>query len=357
MTEPLLQVENLSKFYPVKSGNLFGSRVMRAVDSVSFNLRRGETIAVVGESGCGKSTTARMVSGLLAPTAGSIRVNGKNIAGVKGREAFALRRQVQMVFQDPMASLNARMKVGAILEEPLIIHGHGNRAARRQRVEELMGLVGLRKEHLDRYPHQFSGGQRQRIGIARALAVEPELLVLDEPVSALDVSVQAQIINLLKDLQSKLGLSYVFIAHDLAVVKHMADHVAVMYLGRIIEQGPKAQIFDTPRHPYTQMLFSAVPQIGLGRANPDRAVKGEMPSPVNPPSGCHFHPRCAYSTDACRTTRPELADFGAQQAACIRADEIPAYATTQSAPGYTEAATQRMKIYHEMIGSRQQAEA
>lgn len=355
MTEPLLRVDNLSKFYPVKSGNLFGSRMMRAVDGVGFDLRRGETIAVVGESGCGKSTTARMVSGLLAPTSGSIRVNGKDIARVKGREAFALRRQVQMVFQDPMASLNARMKVRTILEEPLIIHSHGNRTARRQRVEELMGLVGLRTEHLDRYPHQFSGGQRQRIGIARALAVEPELLVLDEPVSALDVSVQAQIINLLKDLQTKLGLSYVFIAHDLAVVKHMADHIAVMYLGRIIEQGPKAQIFDTPRHPYTQMLFSAVPQIGLGRANPDRAVKGEMPSPVNPPKGCHFNPRCPFSIAACWTTTPNLVDVGTQKAACIRADEIPVYATSGNAPSYTVAAEKRMNIYHDLINLKQKA--
>lgn len=347
MSDTLLEVSSLSKHYSIRNGFFFGRRLMRAVDGVNFTLRRGETLAIVGESGCGKSTTARMISGLLDPTSGSITLRGKDIVGIRGREAFALRRQVQMVFQDPMASLNGRMKIGAILEEPLIIHGHGDRDARRRSVEKLLSLVGLRKEHLNRYPHQFSGGQKQRIGIARALAVEPELLVLDEPVSALDVSVQAQIINLLKDLQSRLALSYVFIAHDLAVVKHMADQVAVMYLGRIVEQGRKEEIFALPRHPYTRMLFSSVPQVGVVRSNEERVIKGEMPSPVNPPDGCHFHPRCPFAVDRCRVDRPVLAGLGDRNVACHLASELPAHTPLSMPKPISAGAQRRFALYHQ----------
>lgn len=345
MSEALLQVRALSKHYAIKSGLFFGRKMMRAVDDVSFDVRRGETFAIVGESGCGKSTTARMISGLLDPTAGSIRNLGREIAGLRGRAAFELRRRTQMVFQDPMASLNPRMKIGAILEEPLIIHGNGDRAARRGRVEELLGLVGLPPDYVNRYPHQFSGGQKQRIGIARALAVEPELLVLDEPVSALDVSVQAQIINLLKDLQAALGLSYVFIAHDLAVVKHMADQVAVMYLGRIVEQGTKDELFAAPRHPYTRMLFSAVPQVGVVPTRGGPRVKGEMPSPVNSPKGCHFHPRCPFVIEACRQTAPQLVETDGGKVACLRAAELPPYERSGEKRAYAAGAIRRMKLY------------
>lgn len=347
MAENLLEVRGLAKHYPVKAGGLFGRRTMRAVDDVSFDVRVGETLAVVGESGCGKSTMARMVSGLLTPTAGSIRYQGKEIAGLHGKEAFALRRRMQMVFQDPMASLNGRMKVGTILEEPLVIHGHGDRAARRRRVAELLELVGLRPEYVERYPHQFSGGQKQRIGIARALAVEPSLLVLDEPVSALDVSVQAQIINLLKDLQARLGLSYVFIAHDLAVVRHMADQVAVMYLGRVVETGSRAALFGAPRHPYTRMLFSAVPQVGATTDGSKRQILGEMPSPIEPPSGCHFHPRCRFATDLCRATPPQLAGAGDREVACHMAAELPAFAGFARQRDLSDGAARRVRAYIE----------
>lgn len=348
MSETLLRVRALSKHYTVKSGVFFGHKTMRAVDDVGFDVKRGDTFAIVGESGCGKSTTARMISGLLDPTAGSIQLLGREIAGLRGRAAFELRRQTQMVFQDPMASLNPRMKIGAILEEPLIIHGYGDRAARRKRVEELLGLVGLLPEYMNRYPHQFSGGQKQRIGIARALAVEPDLLVLDEPVSALDVSVQAQIINLLKDLQARLGLSYVFIAHDLAVVKHMADQVAVMYLGRIVEQGTKDELFAAPKHPYTRMLFSAVPEVNVFPARGGPRVKGEMPSPIDPPKGCHFHPRCPFAIEACRQAIPPLVEVEGRKAACIRAAELPPYERSGEKRTYTPGAIRRLKLYESL---------
>ena len=352
-TEPLLRVSGLAKHYRVKNGLFARQRLMRAVDGIGFEIARGETLAIVGESGCGKSTTARMVSGLLDPTGGSITLDGRNIVGLRGREAFELRRKVQMVFQDPMASLNGRMKVGAILEEPLIIHAHGDRDARRARVQELLRLVGLRPEHADRYPHQFSGGQKQRIGIARALAVEPRLLVLDEPVSALDVSVQAQIINLLKDLQAELGLTYLFIAHDLAVVKHMADRVAVMYLGRVVEEAEKAALFEAPRHPYTRMLLSAVPRVGNVAGAGSRQVVGEMPSPVNPPSGCHFHPRCRFAAQTCRENVPLLGEFPAGSAggrvACHLAAQLPAWRDDAKPFQLTPAAGRRMEQYRKRM--------
>ena len=275
-TDEILAVENLSRHFAARRGILFGrsTGTVRAVDGISFALNRGETLALVGESGCGKSTTARLVLRLIEPTTGTIRFEGTYIQDLRGEPLRALRRRMQIVFQDPFASLNPRMTVGQILEEPLIVHHLGDAASRRARVEELLGVVGLAAYHARRYPHEFSGGQRQRIGIARALAVEPALIVCDEPVSALDVSIQAQVVNLLRDLQRRLGLSYLFIAHDLAVVKHVADRVAVMYLGQIVEIGPKHALFSDPRHPYTRTLLAAIPRPDPHR---DRSRAGAMP--------------------------------------------------------------------------------
>ena len=305
---PLLEVQNLAKHYPVKRGLVMSRTVgtVRAVDGVSFSLMRGETLALVGESGCGKSTTARLVLRLIEPTTGSVWFEGRDITAMEGAPLRALRRRMQIVFQDPFASLNPRMTVGDILEEPLLVHDIGNGAERRARVHELLGLVGLAPYHAQRYPHEFSGGQRQRIGIARALAVEPALVVCDEPVSALDVSIQAQVVNLLKDLQQRLGLSYLFIAHDLAVVKHMADRVAVMYLGKIVELAPKDELFAHPLHPYTRTLLSAIPRPDPHRKTARQIPGGDVPSPMNPPSGCRFHTRCTFATEICRTDDPAL---------------------------------------------------
>jgi oligopeptide/dipeptide ABC transporter ATP-binding protein len=308
MTGPLLEVQDLAKHYPITSGLLMSRKVgtVRAVDGVSFSLQRGETLALVGESGCGKSTTARLVLRLIEPSAGSVWFEGRDITAMDGAPLRALRRRMQIVFQDPFASLNPRMTVGEILEEPLLVHEIGTPAERRARVEELLGLVGLAPYHAQRYPHEFSGGQRQRIGIARALAVEPALVVCDEPVSALDVSIQAQVVNLLKDLQARLGLSYLFIAHDLAVVKHMADRVAVMYLGKIVELAPKDELFRQPLHPYTRTLLSAIPRPDPHRKTARQIPGGDVPSPMNPPSGCRFHTRCTWATDICRREDPPL---------------------------------------------------
>ena len=319
MSAPVLEVENLARHFERNSG-LFGGAggVVRAVDGVSFRLDRGETLALVGESGCGKSTTARLALRLIEPSEGIIRFEGQDITNLGGAALRRLRRRMQIVFQDPFASLNPRMRVGEILEEPLILHRIGNAAARNARVAELLSLVGLAPLHAGRYPHEFSGGQRQRIGIARALAVEPSLIVLDEPVSALDVSIQAQVVNLLKDLQARLGLSYLFIAHDLAVVKHMADRVAVMYLGRIVEIADKAALFAAPRHPYTRLLLSAIPRPDPQRQR-EAVPAGELPSPLAPPSGCHFHPRCPFASEICRNQAPVLK----QGVACHHADTLP----------------------------------
>jgi oligopeptide transport system ATP-binding protein len=334
----LLEVEGLAKHYDARGG------AVRAVDGVSFRLMRGETLALVGESGCGKSTTARLALKLIEPTAGIVRFEGMDITDLGGAPLRRLRRRMQIVFQDPFASLNPRMQVGSILEEPLILHRLGNAARRRSRVKELLELVGLAPYHASRYPHEFSGGQRQRIGIARALAVEPALVVCDEPVSALDVSIQAQVVNLLKDLQARLGLSYLFIAHDLAVVKHMADRVAVMYLGRIVEVAPKDALFATPRHPYTRLLLAAIP-----RPDPHRrtlpAPVGELPSPIHPPAGCHFHPRCAFASELCRRAAPELReDAAGHSVACHYAETLPVVeepVTAATAP----AAARRLALY------------
>jgi oligopeptide transport system ATP-binding protein len=312
-TAPLLQVKNLVKQFPIKGG-LLQRTVDRvhAVDGVSFDLAAGETLGVVGESGCGKSTTGRCVLRLIEPTSGEVWFEGKNVTQMDKRELRGLARDMQIIFQDPFASLNPRMTVGAIVGEGLIIHGVSkDRAEIEARVAQLLETVGLNADHMRRYPHEFSGGQRQRIGIARALAVNPKLVVCDEAVSALDVSIQAQVINLLEDLQGQFKLTYIFIAHDLSVVEHISDRVAVMYLGRIVEIAPAQKLYIEPRHPYTEALLSAVPV-------PDPTVKrkrimlqGDVPSPIHPPSGCHFHTRCAIAQKGlCDVQRPELKDVG-----------------------------------------------
>jgi peptide/nickel transport system ATP-binding protein/oligopeptide transport system ATP-binding protein len=305
----LLEVEGLTKHFPVKSG-VFGrtSAHVRAVDGVDFHVEEGETLAVVGESGCGKSTVGRLVLRLIEPSAGKVRFEGDDLLALDQDQMRARRRRLQVIFQDPYASLNPRMTVGAMLGEPLFLHHLvGNEAQRRARVGELLELVGLRPEHARRYPHEFSGGQRQRLAIARALAVEPRLIVADEPVSALDVSIQAQVINLMRSLQQRFGLAYIFISHDLAVVKHIADRIAVMYLGKIVETATTDELFRNPRHPYTRALLSAVPLPDPTALRERALLEGDIPSAMNPPAGCHFHTRCPFVRDSCRSDVPVLA--------------------------------------------------
>jgi oligopeptide/dipeptide ABC transporter ATP-binding protein len=318
MTEPLLQVRDLEKRFVVRR-SLLGRPLaeVRAVDGVSFDIRAGETLALVGESGCGKSTVGRLILALTEASAGTVRFDGQDIGTLRAQDLRALRAKAQLIFQDPYASLNPRMTVFATLAEPLRLHTQLNAADRRDRIAELLETVGLRPEAAQRYPHQFSGGQRQRIAIARALAPGPKLIVCDEPVSALDVSVRAQVLNLLRDLQQKFGLAYLFISHDLSVVKHIADRVAVMYLGRIVETGQTDPLFADPRHPYTRALLSAIP-LPVPIKRPARVLlPGDPPSPISPPPGCHLHPRCAHATSVCTAERPPLqADAGGHATAC-----------------------------------------
>jgi peptide/nickel transport system ATP-binding protein/oligopeptide transport system ATP-binding protein len=304
---PLLQVEEIRKHYPVHGG-IFGGKIgaVRAVDGVSFTLRAGETLGLVGESGCGKSTLGREIVRLEEPTDGRIRFEGVDLASISGDALFQLRRDLQVIFQDPYSSLNPRMTVGEIVREPLIVHRIGTRAEQVARVRELFEIVGLRGDMLDRYPHEFSGGQRQRIGIARALALEPRLIVADEPVSALDVSVQSQVLNLMVRLQKERGLAYLFISHDLSVVRHVSDRIAIMYLGKIVEIGDADEIFDRPAHPYTRALIEAIPVPDPAVQRRSVPVRGEAPSPIAPPSGCAFHPRCPFAVEACRSVTPPL---------------------------------------------------
>jgi len=309
---PFIEVDSLVKHFPIRKGFFSSSEAgtVRAVDGISFTVARGETLGLVGESGCGKSTTGRLMLRLIDPTSGALRYDGTDLAQISPKQMRERRRELQIIFQDPYSSLNPRMTVESIITEPLVIHGIGNAASRRARAHELLDIVGLARSYANRYPHEFSGGQRQRIGIARALALRPQFVVCDEPVSALDVSIQAQVINLMQDLQKEFGLTYLFISHNLAVIRHIADRVAVMYLGKIVELTDKHSLYTEPKHPYTQALLSAIPI-----ANPDRqrqrvVLTGDVPSPINPPAGCRFHTRCPYAEARCKTMEPPLIDVG-----------------------------------------------
>jgi oligopeptide transport system ATP-binding protein len=346
-TRPLLEVRGLQMHFPITEGVLIGRKVgeVKAVDGIDFAIRRGETLGLVGESGCGKTTTGRCILRLERPTAGEIRYDGVDIAKLGRRDLVSLRRRIQVIFQDPYSSLNPRMKVGAILDEPMRVHGVGGDAGRRlARVHELLSVCGLNPAFADRYPHEMSGGQRQRVGIARALALEPEFIVCDEAVSALDVSIQAQVVNLLEDLRARFGLTYLFIAHDLSVVRHICQRVAVMYLGRIVELAECDELFDNPLHPYTRALLSAVPvpDPTVEATRPFRPVAGEVPSPINPPSGCVFHPRCPIAVAECERARPELRELrhghwvacsqvGRQPGAALAAERLSAVGNVETA--------------------------
>jgi oligopeptide/dipeptide ABC transporter ATP-binding protein len=337
----LLEVDHVRVLFPIRSGALVARVVghVHAVDDVSFVLHEGETLGIVGESGCGKSTLIRTLMRLVDSTGGAIRYRGKDITGAGRRELGPIRRELQMVFQDPQSSLNPRKRVGQIIGTPLKLRGLDGRSID-NRSRELLGRVGLNPEHLNRFPHEFSGGQRQRIGIARALAMEPRIMMLDEPVSALDVSIQAQVVNLLEELQQEFGLSYVFVAHDLSVVRHVSDRIAVMYLGKVVEVSPSEELYDKPIHPYTAALLSAIP-IPDPRENRKRTrevVEGEPPSPIDPPSGCRFHTRCPFATEVCREVEPPLTEYPrGHLAAChhpqnVTAEEIAAATRSATSP-------------------------
>jgi oligopeptide transport system ATP-binding protein len=319
--KPLLEVSHVVKHFPIKSGIVFDRQVgaVQAVDDVSLTVHEGETLGLVGESGCGKSTLCRTILQLIEPTSGSVKFEGQELVGLRTRQLRPLRREMQMIFQDPYASLNPRKRVGEIVGDPLALNGLASGKALRSQVQDLLERVGLNAEHFNRYPHEFSGGQRQRIGIARALALRPKLIIADEPVSALDVSIQAQIINLLQDLQREFNLTYIFVAHDLGVVRHVSDRIAVMYLGKIVELGAAEDVYTAPVHPYTLSLLSAVP-IPDPRENKTREpmiLEGDIPSPANPPSACRFHTRCPFATEICSTEEPPLIEHGrGQLAAC-----------------------------------------
>jgi oligopeptide transport system ATP-binding protein len=328
MSDTILQLTDVKTHFPITKGFLLKRHIgtVKAVDGVNLTVRRGEVLGLVGESGCGKSTLARTILQLVPTTGGTVVLNGRNLADSTARELLAARRDLQMVFQDPYASLNPRMTVFATLAEPLLVHGVCPPAEVPARVAELMRIVGLAPRFMQKYPHEFSGGQRQRIAIARALALEPKVIVADEPVSALDVSIQAQILNLLAQLTKRMNLTLIFIAHDLSVVKHISDRIAVMYLGKIVELGLAADVIDRPRHPYTRALVSAIPTPNpdIERTRQRIVLAGDPPSPINPPAGCAFHPRCAYARTECKTAVPALvADTADREVACIRLAEIP----------------------------------
>ncbi|MDF2682579.1 MAG: hypothetical protein K0R47_3769 [Brevibacillus sp.] len=317
MKQPLVEIKNLKKYFPIRKG-MFKKTVghVKAVDGLDFTIFKGETLGLVGESGCGKSTTGRTILQLLTPTEGEVLYEGKNLLHMKSAEMRKLRKDLQMVFQDPYASLDPRLTVGELIAEPFQIHQLYQGKERDRRVDELLQVVGLHSYHAKRYAHEFSGGQRQRIGIARALALNPKLIVADEPVSALDVSIQSQVINLLQDLQEQFQLTYLFIAHDLSVVKHISDRVGVMYLGRIVELAEKNDLYDSPMHPYTKALLSAVPVPNPLIKKERIVLQGDVPSPANPPSGCTFHPRCSECMDICRTEKPAFQEVNGRYVAC-----------------------------------------
>ena len=319
---PLLEARDLKRHYRIGGGLLRKDKALRAVDGVGFSLAKAETLAVVGESGCGKSTLARMVTMIERPTAGSLKIGGTEVMSAGAEALKQLRPVVQMVFQNPFGSLNPRKKVGSILEEPLIINSDMDAGRRQAAARDMMARVGLRPEHYSRYPHMFSGGQRQRIAIARALMLRPRIVVADEPVSALDVSIRAQVLNLLMDLQDEFHLAYLFISHDLSVVRHIADEVMVMYLGRAAEQGQKETIFQRPRHPYTKALLASTPAVDAGARTRRIVLRGELPSPINPPGGCAFHGRCPHATPVCVAERPELRPVDGRLVACHHAEII-----------------------------------
>ena len=332
MPDVLLEARGLVKHFPVKHG-IFGSRPLRAVDGVTLSLEKGETLAIVGESGCGKSTLARLLVGLIRPTAGEVRFADRSVTHPTGRWAHDMRREIQIVFQDPYSSLNPRMTVGTIVERPLIVHHLGSTAERRAAVADLFSAVGLSPTFTTRYPHELSGGQRQRVAIARALATRPKLIVADEPTSGLDVSVQAKILNLLRDLQRSFDLTYVFISHDMRVVRHMADRVAVMYLGKVVELTRKQELFSMPQHPYTRALLAAVPDTDPRRRGVRVAVEGDPPSPLDPPPACRFNPRCHFARDICREVEPLLEPTGpGHETACHLVNEVAASSLVPGEP-------------------------
>ncbi|MCF7701240.1 ABC transporter ATP-binding protein [Loktanella sp. M215] len=344
----ILETQALQKRFTGRKPFFGEAKVVRAVDGINLKIRRGETLAIVGESGCGKSTLARLLVRLMPPSDGTVVYQGRNIANVPDEEMRHLRRDLQFIFQDPFSSLNPRMTIGALIEEPLLVHNIGDKQDRRVKVAAMLARVGLPASVIDRYPHEFSGGQRQRIGIARALITEPKVVIGDEPVSALDVSIQAQVINILQDLKEALGLTLIIIAHDLAVVRHMADRVAVMYLGEIVEQGPVADLFANPKHPYTAALIAAIPVAQVGARSAATQLQGDPPNPIDLPTGCRFHPRCPHATEVCSTTRPALTAAGPDRwAACHHAATLSLQGYAATGQTRSAAAQARFDLYRD----------